>query len=936
MKRALLSIVAAFLFATVAQAQTLPVCNWGDMLYRSSTGYSCVPYANTAGKFLQENGPSAAPTWTFQAPQDFLLPTQATNTVLGNVTGGNASPTAINPTQFLDVVAYDSLKPQADPGTILYRGVGALGWQKLPPGVSGQALITGGLVNPPFWGSAGTGTVTSIALTAPSELTVTGSPIINAGTLGLSWASQSANLILASPNAGSGTPAFRALVDADLTAINESGQLDKIGTTRGSLLYRGASGWAILAPGTASRVLTSNGAGADPSWGTAGSGTISSITAGAGLSASPNPIVTTGTVSLDLTNANIWTASQTINKNAAALPTPITGTLLQVGSADGVVSRVAADSFAAASFFSARRANGTAAAPSALAADNQIGAFNFHGYGATAYGSVQASLGGFAAQTWTDANQGTYLDISTTPNNSTTLTKVARFENDGGITVPNTVTGGSKGAGTINATNLYVAGNAVLNTGAVVTPAQGGTGSAFFSVAGPTALRVYTFPDAATTIVGLATAQTLSNKTFDTAAPNTLKVNGNTLTAAAGSATVTIPNATDQLVGKATTDTLTNKTYDTAGTGNSFLINGVAVTANTGTGAVARAAAPTFTTPALGAATATSINKVAITAPATASTLTIADGKTLTVNQTITFAAGADGLTLNIGSAGGTLGTAAFQNTGTSGANVPLLNGTNTASGVNTFSNTTDATNTTTAGLVGSGGLAIAKSSFFGDKLTVTKNTGTLPTPATGTVAQFAAADATATRIEIQAFGVNNTDSPGLFYRAARGTAASPTASQSGDFIGYFAGFGYGATGYSSAPQAAILMYVNQNWTDSAQGTAMDFATALNGTTTRATKMTIDNKGHIGFTNTAPTISSCGTSPSTARGTDTAGEVTEGTTATGCTITFANSGYTAAPYCVVGLQTQQVAFSYSISTTAITVTNTSASGDKINWVCHGL
>lgn len=51
----------------------------------------------------------------------------------------------------------------------------------------------------------------------------------------------------------------------------------------------------------------------------------------------------------------------------------------------------------------------------------------------------------------------------------------------------------------------------------------------------------------------------------------------------------------------------TNKTYDTAGTGNSFLINGVAVTTNTGTGAVARAAGPTFTTPTLGVATGTSL-----------------------------------------------------------------------------------------------------------------------------------------------------------------------------------------------------------------------------------------------------------------------------------------------------------------------------------------
>lgn len=46
----------------------------------------------------------------------------------------------------------------------------------------------------------------------------------------------------------------------------------------------------------------------------------------------------------------------------------------------------------------------------------------------------------------------------------------------------------------------------------------------------------------------------------------------------------------------AATKTLTNTTYDTAGTGNSFSINGVAATANTGTGAVVRATSPTFIT----------------------------------------------------------------------------------------------------------------------------------------------------------------------------------------------------------------------------------------------------------------------------------------------------------------------------------------------------
>lgn len=49
----------------------------------------------------------------------------------------------------------------------------------------------------------------------------------------------------------------------------------------------------------------------------------------------------------------------------------------------------------------------------------------------------------------------------------------------------------------------------------------------------------------------------------------------------------------------------------------------------TGTGALVFATSPSLTTPTLGVASATSINKVAVTAPATGATLTLADGSTL-------------------------------------------------------------------------------------------------------------------------------------------------------------------------------------------------------------------------------------------------------------------------------------------------------------------
>lgn len=137
---------------------------------------------------------------------------------------------------------------------------------------------------------------------------------------------------------------------------------------------------------------------------------------------------------------------------------------------------------------------------------------------------------------------------------------------------------------------------------------------------------------------------------------------------------------------------------------------GTAASTSTGSGAVVLATSPTLTTPVLGAATATSINKMLITAPASSSTLAIADGKVFTVSSTLTLA-GTDGSTLNVG-AGGTLATGAFAATGTSGATIPLNNGANTESGAWVFS---------AAGAVSTPGAQVTGAPFTGGSATTTR-----------------------------------------------------------------------------------------------------------------------------------------------------------------------------------------------------------------------
>ena len=87
-------------------------------------------------------------------------------------------------------------------------------------GSTGQVLFSNGSGAAPTWGTiSGSGTVTSVGLSAPAMFSVSGSPVTTSGTLALSLATQAANLVFAGPASGSAAaPTFRSLALADFPA----------------------------------------------------------------------------------------------------------------------------------------------------------------------------------------------------------------------------------------------------------------------------------------------------------------------------------------------------------------------------------------------------------------------------------------------------------------------------------------------------------------------------------------------------------------------------------------------------------------------------------------------------------------------------------------------------------------------------------------------
>jgi len=231
------------------------------------------------------------------------------------------------------------------------------------------------------------------------------------------------------------------------------------------------------------------------------------------------------------------------------------GTVLRVGGVDATAARITIDSFGTnSSHFTGECARGTGAAPTAIQVNDLCSNFVSSMYNGTSYVNGGGAFGVFASENQSVGHAGTYAQINTTPTGSTTPAARIRFENDGGITVPNTVTGGDKGAGTINATGLYVGGVAVATSAGTVSQWTGtvaGTNTYTSTTAqgsfANTAAKYYTFCGA---FANASTGASTLNLDGAGALPIQVQANGTLLNA--GNGDIPIGNNCFQLDSSAT------------------------------------------------------------------------------------------------------------------------------------------------------------------------------------------------------------------------------------------------------------------------------------------------------------------------------------------------------------------------------------------------
>lgn len=371
------------------------------------------------------------------------------------------------------------------------------------------------------------------------------------------------------------------------------------------------------------------------------------------------------------------------------------------------------------------------------------------------------------------------------------------------------------------------------------------------------------------------------NKPISTATQTALGTKAHTFTltttGSSGAATYTadvlnIP----QYSGLTTGGTSGQVQYNNSGVFGGFTVSGDA-TLNTGTGALTLAAVNS-NVGSFGSATAvgtfTVDGKGRLTA-AGSTTITPAVGSVTGLGTGVATALG-----VNVGSAGafvtfngalgapssGTVtnltGTASININGTVGATTPNTGAFTTSTASTSVSSpihassgayTFQSNGSTFAGLIDT-----SQRWLMGNTATIPSTINLLLNPNTSATVPalpggrnfpllVAGADQTQVNVGITGFATNGFNYPAVTYLKARGTAASPTAIQSGDFLGANFAYGYYTSGGPAYAQsgAGFVFVATENFTSTATGTAIDLYITPTGTASNLPGLRLNASGGL-------------------------------------------------------------------------------------------
>lgn len=242
-------------------------------------------------------------------------------------------------------------------------------------------------------------------------------------------------------------------------------------TNHGVLLGQGAGNISSVAAMAADTLLQGQGTGADPaavsinncgsstaalSYSTSthtfgcqtisvgGTGTVTSLTSGTGITLSPSTITTTGSIALDQAVSPNMSGTWTFTRNTTTTPSVSVGTtgsqgILCVGnstcnqlatsgdpahtielvdnggSLQGIRFMTFASGAAAISPLHWARANGTPASPTAILSGDNIMSLGARGYDGTGMSGSELAIEGIASENWGTNNHGSYIDFQVTP-----------------------------------------------------------------------------------------------------------------------------------------------------------------------------------------------------------------------------------------------------------------------------------------------------------------------------------------------------------------------------------------------------------------------------------------------------------------------------------------------------------------------------------------